>query len=97
MFNGKTFELDRIVFENVTKEMMRKIDRIFKHKHLLIDGVGYVTKEQPEVEHLGESNLYDVIVVVLKKDSGIGITENSRQVEMPSLLEIDDVGYLEIK
>lgn len=61
LLNASIYQGDEFVFSPIATEMARRLRNALSHNIVNINGVGYVLEEDiPELERLGESNLYTV-------------------------------------
>lgn len=100
LLDSKSYEIEEFEFEPMTKEMARKLKQALLHEKLVIDEVGYVINDSPEVEHLGETNLYTLKVKLIKttnvyesQTSG-NLGFDGSEMEIPALIE-SETGYME--
>lgn len=61
LLTASNYEGDEFIFTPLPTEMARRLTNILMHKTVKINQIGYVSQDVPEVERLGESNLYRVI------------------------------------
>ena len=60
LLNATTYQGDEFVFSPLQTEMARRLRNALSHNVVNINQIGYVVDGIPEVERLGESNLYTV-------------------------------------
>lgn len=67
LLNASIYQGDEIVFAPLPTEMARRLRNALSHNIVNINGVGYVLEDEvPEVERLGESNLYTVTAKMIR-------------------------------
>lgn len=100
LLSAQLYELDKFVFEPVSKEIWRKMIIALSHKNVFINGVQYVKNGNFETEGpLDKSNLYVLKATMLKtgvvynSDSADGADFNTGNIEIPGLLQTE-IGFL---
>jgi len=92
MLNASIYQGDEYVFGPVPTEMARRLRNVLAHNIVKINQAGSVLNGEPELERLGESNLYTVTAKMLRTGKifnteiqGVG-NEVPQQSEIPALL-----------
>lgn len=96
LLNSQVYELDEFYFDNLTKELMRKVVQAVSHEIVTINGVGYVKNESVEASPLIGTNLYKLTARMIKTSnvynsqlvSGTETLETG-SIEVPALVNID--------
>ena len=95
LLSSSMYEGEEFIFEPTTKEMHRKLKAALLHDNVFIDEVQYVIDGAPEVEQLGDTNLYEVKVKMIKageqfaNDTTSGVEFNSSSESIPGLIETE--------
>jgi hypothetical protein len=100
LLSAQLYELDKFIFEPVSKEIWRKLMIALSHKNVFINGVQYVKNGNFESEGpLDKSNLYVLKAMMLKTgivynaDSATGDDFNTGSIEIPGLIQTE-IGFL---
>lgn len=100
LLSAQLYELDKFIFEPVSKEIWRKIMIALSHKNVFINGVQYVKSGNFEYEGpLEKSNLYVLTATMLKTgivynaDSSDGSDFNTGSIEIPGLIQTE-IGFV---
>lgn len=100
LLSAQLYELDKFIFEPVSKEIWRKLMIALSHKNVFINGVQYVKNGNFESEGpLDKSNLYVLKAMMLKTgivynaDSATGADFNTGSIEIPGLIQTE-IGFL---
>lgn len=100
LLKSQLYELDKFIFEPVSKEIWRKMMIALSHKNVLINGVQYVKNGNFESEGpLDKSNLYQLKATMLKtgivynSDSATGDDFNTGSIEVPGLIQTE-IGFV---
>lgn len=101
LLSSELYEIDKFVFEPVTKEIWRKLMIALSCKNVIIDGVGYVKDSDFDTEGpLEDTNLY-VLTAKMVKTGNVFTSEisgnvdyNSTNIEVPGLIDIGSGGFL---
>ena len=100
LLSAQLYELDKFIFEPVSKEIWRKIMIALSHKNVFINGVQYVKNGNFESEGpLDKSNLYVLKATMLKTgivynaDSASGDGFNTGSIEIPGLIQTE-IGFI---
>jgi hypothetical protein len=100
LLSAQLYELDKFIFEPVSKEIWRKLMIALSHKNVFINGVQYVKNGNFESEGpLDKSNLYVLKATMLKTgivynaDSATGDDFNTVSIEIPGLIQTE-IGFL---
>lgn len=100
LLKSQLYELDKFIFEPVSKEIWRKLMIALSHKNVLINGVKYVKNGNFESEGpLDKSNLYQLKATMLKtgivynSDSATGDDFNTGSIEVPGLIQTE-IGFV---
>ena len=100
LLKSQLYELDKFIFEPVSKEIWRKLMIALSHKNVLINGVQYVKNGNFESEGpLDKSNLYQLKATMLKtgivynSDSATGDDFNTGSIEVPGLIQTE-IGFV---
>ena len=101
LINSEGYENDMIAFKLMPKQIMRKTFQALAHKFVFLNEVQYVKEESPEITHLIGTNQYRMNARMTKANAvytsqGTGQVFNSGTFEVPSLLEAESGGFLEI-
>lgn len=101
LLNAQLYELDKFIFEPVSKEIWRKIMIALSHKNVFINGVQYVKNGNFDTEGpLEKSNLYVLTATMLKTgivynaDSADGADFNTGSIEIPGLIQTE-IGFVQ--
>lgn len=100
LLKSQLYELDKFIFEPVSKEIWRKLMIALSHKNVTINGVQYVKNGNFETEGpLDKSNLYQLKATMLKtgivynSDSATGDDFNTGSIEVPGLIQTE-IGFV---
>lgn len=70
LLDSSVYEMDKVEFLPVTKEIARKLTEALNHKNISLDGTGYVLNGNVEIdERLGVTNLYVLRATLIKTDN----------------------------
>ena len=92
LLSSEMYEGCEIIFEPQTKEMHRKTKEALLHKFIFIDDVQHILNGNFEVEKLGDTNLYELKVKMLKtgnvfnNNNSSGFQFNNSNQQIPGLL-----------
>lgn len=100
LLSAQLYELDKFIFEPVSKEIWRKMMIALSHKNVFINGVQYVKSGNFDTEGpLDQSNLYVLKATMLKTgivynaDSADGADFNTGSIEIPGLIQTE-IGFV---
>ncbi len=101
LLSSELYEIDKFIFEPVTKEIWRKLMIALSHKNVLINGVGYIKDSDFDTEGpLEDTNLYVLTAKMVKtgnvyNSQASGTVDfDSTNVEVPGLIDIGLGGFL---
>ena len=94
--DSSNFEVDKIKFLPVSKEVMRHMILWLSSSVVEINGIGYV-KDAIEIEQLGRSNLYVLTATMIIRGSGLAQDSIGRATsEIPDLIQTGDDEYIQV-
>lgn len=104
LLESTVYEMDKVEFLPVTKEILRKITEALNHKNIALDGTGYVLNGNVEIdERLGVTNLYVLRATLIKTDnpftskpSGDNLF-NPLYADIPGLINDGNGNFIEYK
>ena len=88
LLNASIYQGDEFVFSPVPTEMARRLRNALVHNVVNINGIGYVPNDIPEVERLGQSNLYTVTAVMIRTGKIYNTTIQGVGNEVPEETEV---------
>lgn len=100
LLSAQLYELDKFIFEPVTKEIWRKLMIALSHKNVFINGVQYIKSGSFESDAaLDQSNLYVLTATMLKtgevynSNSDANDLLNMEKIEVPGLIQTE-IGFV---